>query len=150
MTAFSSHRDMLLPRTTGYALRAAACLAGRERGEWVSGVALASRANVPTAYLPKVMQLLVAGGVVEARKGWHGGYRLAREPEAIRLSDVLEAAGEELASEHCIFGFESCNPGQPCPLHAVWNRFKEGVREWARTSTLKDAGPCPEPDRADG
>lgn len=133
----------LLPRTATYALRVAACLAALDADRWIPSAELSLRTQVPSAYASKVLRQLVDAGIVEARKGWHGGYRLASAPELIRVEDLLAAVGEPLEATHCVFGIDACNSQHPCPLHGVWSRFKEGAQRWARESTLADVGPCP-------
>ena len=50
---------------------------------------------IPERFLPRVMRDLGAAGLVEARTGRTGGYRLARPAAAITLLDVITAAEPE-------------------------------------------------------
>ncbi|TVQ61872.1 MAG: Rrf2 family transcriptional regulator [Phycisphaerales bacterium] len=75
-----------------YALRVAACLATREDG-YVAAFELIKRASVPRNYLDKVLPALNSAGVIETRRGFGGGHRLARDPADITLSDVVDAVG---------------------------------------------------------
>lgn len=80
----------MLTQTSEYALRAAICLA-REDWQLVATNMLAQSCGVPSNYLAKVLQKLSASDLVAGRRGVGGGYRLARDPEEIRLIDVVTA-----------------------------------------------------------
>ncbi len=128
---------MYLNQTTEYALRTSACLArqapGRTRAE-----DLAAIAGVPRPYVSKILRRLTRAGLLTSRKGRGGGFALARRPEEIRFVDVMRAVDFEPASDHCLFGWESCDSQDPCPLHPLWSDLKESIEEWARSSTLAD------------
>jgi Rrf2 family protein len=52
---------------------------------------LAAFYELPPAYLNKQLQALVRAGVLTSVSGPRGGFRLAREPEAISLLDIVAA-----------------------------------------------------------
>ncbi len=52
---------------------------------------VASSVNTHAVFLRRVLGDLVAAGLVEAREGRAGGYRLARPAERITLADVYRA-----------------------------------------------------------
>jgi Rrf2 family protein len=129
---------MLFNQTAEYALRAMSCLVTHENAGWLSSDDLAGATQIPVQYVPKVMRPLAQAGLVEARRGRKGGFRLARHPEEIRLSDVLRAAGVLPDPEHCAFGLPRCNPLEPCPLHGSWSKLGLAVDAWAYGTTLAD------------
>lgn len=131
---------MFLPKTAEYALRAMAHLAGLPQGTEARGAELAEAADIPMAYLSKVLRKLVRAGLLTSRKGHHGGFALARPRARIRFLDVLHAADYEPDSDNCAFGWDRCNPAHPCPLHPAWARQKEQFLGWAATTTLADVG----------
>lgn len=128
----------IVPPAGEYALRAAVCLAAIPGGEWMTSRELATIANVPPAFLAKVLRRLVQHGLLEAHKGHHGGFRLARPAAGIRVIDVLHAAEIELTTGHCAFGFSRCNESAPCPLHDVYKELQQLCHTWARANTLAD------------
>jgi Rrf2 family iron-sulfur cluster assembly transcriptional regulator len=125
----------LVPPAGEYALRACACLAAAP-GRALTARELAIQAHVPAAFLAKVLRRLVANGLLEAHKGHHGGFRLARAPREIRLGDLLRAAEVELNPPHCAFGFARCDAKAPCPLHEVYTRMQSLCHMWAQATTL--------------
>ena len=128
---------MYLSRTAEYALRTSACLARRSEGR-LRAADLAEMAGVPRPYLSKILRRLAASGLLTSQKGHGGGFTLARKPEEIRFVDVLRAVDFEPAADHCLFGWESCDQENPCPLHPLWIDLKQAIEDWARRSTLAD------------
>ncbi len=56
-----------------------------------SSATLAQGVHAHAVHLRRVLALLACGGIVEAREGRGGGYRLAREPQDITLADIFGA-----------------------------------------------------------
>ncbi len=52
---------------------------------------VATRQRIPLRFLEQIFQLLKRGGLVESKRGPRGGFLLAREPDEVRLGDVLRA-----------------------------------------------------------
>jgi Rrf2 family protein len=88
---------------------------------------VASSVNTHAVFLRRILGDLVAAGLVAAREGRTGGYRLARPPERITLADVYRAVEPE--------GPVAASPAEPnvrCPIGAGMRRaFAEaaGVAE---------------------
>lgn len=66
-------------------------LAGLSDGGTLSAAAMAEFHGVSPSYLLKHLQALSAAKLVETVPGPKGGYRLAREPKAITLLDIVLA-----------------------------------------------------------
>ncbi|MEJ8279617.1 RrF2 family transcriptional regulator [Pseudonocardia spirodelae] len=60
-------------------------------GAPVPGARLAGHYDLPAAYLNKQLQALVRAGICDSVPGPRGGFRLAREPGAVSLLDVVVA-----------------------------------------------------------
>ncbi|MBX3208846.1 MAG: Rrf2 family transcriptional regulator [Labilithrix sp.] len=52
---------------------------------------VATRQRIPLRFLEQIFQLLKRGGLVESKRGPRGGFRLSREPDEVKLGDVLRA-----------------------------------------------------------
>lgn len=131
---------MYLSRTAEYALRTTACLARLGTAGNVRAKDLAPMANVPRAYLSKLLGRLTEAGLLTSQKGHGGGFALARRPSEIRFVDVLRAVDFEPAADHCLFGWDDCDEADPCPLHPLWADLKAAIEEWAQARTLADLG----------
>lgn len=104
----------MLPKTAEYALRATVWL-GRNPSRHESAENLAAVTQVPRRYLHKVLQELVAAGLVRSQPGPGGGYGLARKPTAIRILDVVNAVAPLERIRSCPLGLSSHT--SLCPLH---------------------------------
>ena len=58
--------------------------------------AIATRQYLPIPYLEKLLIELRRAGLVESIRGVNGGYKLAKNPTQISLSDILVAVGESM------------------------------------------------------
>lgn len=105
----------MLSQTAEYALRAVACLAARE-GIAVSADKVAEETKVPRRYLGRVLQDLVAHGLVISRPGPGGGYLLAMSPAKISILDVINIVDPIQRIKKCPLGLRSHH--KLCPLHA--------------------------------
>lgn len=130
---------MIVSQTAEYALRAMVYLASLPREAMATSRDVSKATSIPEPYAAKVLRKMVAAGLLGAQKGHGGGFHLARPPERIRFTDILEAVDERLAEEHCAFGWEKCNAKKPCPLHNAVSELKQSVNEWADRTTLADA-----------
>ncbi len=59
--------------------------------EFVATARLAADLGLPTPSAAALLRRLTAAGLIETREGARGGVRLAREPEAITLDDIVGA-----------------------------------------------------------
>lgn len=82
----------MLTRAGTMALRALVELA-RQPELQLSGPELARRQGLPQPKLEQVLLQLRQAGLVEARRGRSGGYRLCRSSNQIQLHQVLDAVG---------------------------------------------------------
>jgi len=130
---------MYLSRPAEYALRAMTYLARQAPEERVLTRDLAEAINVPAPFLSKIMRLLTTGGILDAKKGHHGGFILAKPPEKIRFIDILRAVDFEPVADHCLFGLDNCDSDNPCPLHPEWSVLKGQIEQWATKHNLGDS-----------
>ena len=130
---------MYLSRPAEYALRAMTYLARQEPTNRVRASDLAKAVDIPAAYLSKIMRRLTASGILDAKKGHHGGFVLARPPEEIRFIDILRAVEFGPIADHCLFGWGNCDAQNPCPLHHEWGVLKDQIEQWARSHTLGES-----------
>jgi Rrf2 family protein len=78
---------------------------------------VASSVNTHAVFLRRILGDLVAAGLVEAREGRTGGYRLARPAERITLADVYRA----IEPEGPLAG-SPAEPNRRCPVGAGMRR----------------------------
>ena len=85
----------LLRRSGQQALQALLELA-QEPGRWRSVNEIAAAQALPAPMLEQLLLQLRRAGLLEARRGRLGGYRLGRAPAQIAVAEVLEAVGAPL------------------------------------------------------
>ncbi len=125
--------------TAAYVLRALACLA-RGDGGLRSSRSIAAATGIPRPYLVKLLRVLAERGFVKARRGYGGGFRLARRPEEISLSEILAAAGDAPSFERCLLGLGRCSASLGCPVHPTWSRLRPRLERSFDELTLRDLG----------
>jgi Rrf2 family protein len=118
---------MSLSNTTGHAIRALACMASCAEPP-VNIKDVAACAEVPQAYLAKIVKKLNDAGIVESKRGSKGGIWLARPPKLISLLDISVALEGEDFLGACLLGSEFCSDMRDCPTHKFWTRNKEVIR----------------------
>lgn len=131
--------DLALTRKGDYAVRAALHLAkGWGDSQHIKSREVAEAMALPVGYTPRVLNMLVSAGLVKARAGRHGGYRLATAPETISLLAVVEAAEGPFTLERCILRGGPCHWDDACAVHAAWASAMQACRESLQTTSLAD------------
>jgi Rrf2 family transcriptional regulator, cysteine metabolism repressor len=121
---------------------------GRHHGERpVPLKAIAEAEGLPLAYLERIVALLKKADLVESTRGAHGGYRLARDPAAIRMDEAVLALEGAVAPMSCFVddreeGRVLCSHvdggGQGCATKLLWMRVQGGVMEKLAGTTLAE------------
>jgi Rrf2 family transcriptional regulator, iron-sulfur cluster assembly transcription factor len=107
-----------------YGLQAVLYLATRGPYEIVPVDEIAGSLNIPKEFVSKILQSLTESGIVSSRKGKSGGFALAKDPQMIRLIDIVAAIDGLGMFNTCVLGFPHCNPDKPCPLHDKWGELR--------------------------
>ena len=121
-------------KTAEYALRAVACMGGRE-GQPSSADFLAKQTKVPRRYLTRVLQDLVAADLARSRSGPGGGYELARDTGEVTILDVINAVAPLERIRECPLGRKSHT--DLCPLHAELDRAYAATEQAFAGVTIK-------------
>lgn len=115
----------MISQTVEYALRAVAHLASvAPTGQTTDQIAKVTM--VPRAYLSKVLQALVRGGVVYSQRGVGGGMTLARPASELTILDVVNAVDPIQRIHVCPLGRVE-HAVQLCPLHRRLDNALESV-----------------------
>jgi Rrf2 family iron-sulfur cluster assembly transcriptional regulator len=125
---YSWGKGMKLSTKGRYAMVALADLALAEaKGgeELMSLAAIAKRQDLSLPYLEQLFVKLRRSGLVEAVRGPGGGYRLAKSPDAIRISEVMEAVEEHVDAMHSGAGASGGVSGTRA--QSLTNRLWEGL-----------------------
>jgi len=82
--------DMRLSKKTEYALRALMYAARFPEGTTFQIRDLAEKNGIPKKFLELILLELKNAGMLSSRRGVGGGYLLARRPDSIRSSEIIE------------------------------------------------------------
>ena len=108
-----------------YAMVALADLATARDDQLTSLAEISRRQDISLPYLEQLFVRLRRAGLVESARGPGGGYRLARSPDAIRVSEVLEAVDETVSALHTGAGVSGGVSGSKA--QSLTNRLWEGL-----------------------
>ena len=138
---------MMFSTKAEYGVRVMAHLAKHDDERPISLATIADAEGLPLAYLEHLVQRLRKAGLVESRRGAHGGYTLAREAKEITMAEVVRALEGEIAPIECISadadGGLICvregEPGHdPCPTKLLWTRVQGSIVRTLNDMTLAD------------
>ena len=129
---------MLYSTACGYAIRALTHLAGQPTEGFRQLRDIARAEAIPAAFLGKILQDLVRGGLLSSSKGPGGGYALARRAAAITLLAVTDVIDGTADLEGCASGLGRCSDDMPCPQHERFKPLRVAIKRYLATTTVAD------------
>jgi Rrf2 family cysteine metabolism transcriptional repressor len=138
---------MMFSTKAEYGIRVMAHLARYNGHDPISLGSIADAEGLPLAYLEHLVQRLRKAGLVESRRGAHGGYSLARPAGDITMAEIVQALEGEIAPIECITadtdGSLVCvrdgEPGHdPCPTKLLWTRVQGSIVRTLNDITLAE------------
>ena len=133
-----------------YAMVALADLATVRADQLTTLAEIAKRQDISLPYLEQLFVKLRRAGLVESVRGPGGGYKLARIPERIRVSEVLEAVDETVSALHMGAGATGGVSGSRAQsmTNRLWEGLSAQVYVFLHQTTLGDVignglKPCP-------
>ena len=96
---------------------------------------LAERTHLELPTVSKLLKQLAGAGLVESRRGIHGGYLLALRADEISVLDIVVALEGPLGMTECSAVQGSCEHESHCQVRSNWRRISR-VIETALASTL--------------
>ncbi len=124
-----------------YGVRAMVALARHYGDGPLSITEIAKESSVPPAYLEQLIAPLRRAGLVESKRGAHGGYVLGRSPAEVRVGDVYRVMEGPVAPMDCVSEEEA---DQTCPLidgcetRPVWLKVRDSIVDALDSTTLAD------------
>ena len=94
--------------------------------------------KVPKEFVSKVMQILTPSGIVCSKKGKNGGFYLGKDPDSIKLIDIVEAIDGLEVFKSCVLGFPGCSIETPCPVHHQWGNLRDEAFKMLSEETLEN------------
>lgn len=103
-----------------------------------SAKTLSQALSMGGATVSKILKLLANKGLVSSQRGKEGGYRLAKLPEHIPVTEILEALEGPLAMTECSIGAGFCQQSAGCGVKDNWQRINEVIVLALREVSLAD------------
>jgi Rrf2 family cysteine metabolism transcriptional repressor len=133
---------MYLSAQAEYSIRAALDLALAPGTAPIQAKAIADRQGIPVKFLEHILRALRNAGIVQSSRGIHGGYRLVKPAEEIRLGDVIQAVeGPLSATNHGALRHRNGNghsASHETLVQTVWGEVKESILDSLNRTTLAD------------
>jgi|ERR1019366_4337097 Rrf2 family protein len=118
---------MQITRAADYAVRVMVHMASLPPATRVQRHALAQFSDAPESFLSKVLQGLVASGLLISHRGAGGGFQLAVPAAAVSLLDVVEAVDGPVQLNLCVGHDPSCERQTHCVVHPVWEEAQAAL-----------------------
>jgi Rrf2 family protein len=142
---------MMFSTKAEYGVRVMVDLARRGSDDPVPLAEIADHEGLPLAYLEHLVARLRRAGLVDSRRGAHGGYLLAREADQITMAEVVEALEGAIAPIECISsspdGTTRCarenDVEHVCTTKLLWTRVRGSIIETLENTTLAELVPPP-------
>jgi Rrf2 family protein len=93
---------MKLSKPVTYGMIAMGYIAKQAEGYWVTCEELAQEFDMPKEFLQKIMNQYVRAGILLAKRGFQGGFSLAKPAKEISLLEIIEAVEGPLKSSYGI------------------------------------------------
>lgn len=125
-------------QTAEHALRAIVYLASLPTEEPVPAERVADALGAPANYLSKTLHVLACRGLLRSTPGRRGGFSLARPPEHIALSAILDVFDEPSDAPICLLEERPCDRNDPCMVHSGWECVRRARRLPLARTTVAD------------
>jgi Rrf2 family transcriptional regulator, iron-sulfur cluster assembly transcription factor len=123
-----------------YAVMAMVDLAKHGKGEPISLAEIAERQEISLSYLEQLFAKLRVASLVKSVRGPGGGYLLAHNADATRISDIILAVDEPIRATRCTPGAPTGCSGNKsrCLTHDLWEELGNQIHLYLSSVTLAD------------
>jgi Rrf2 family protein len=137
---------MLFSTKAEYGVRLLVELGRRGEARPVALASVAEAETLPLSYLEHLVAKLRDAGLVTSTRGAHGGYRLARPAEEIRMLEVVEALEGPVTPMECfhaeregkVLCSHESDGDRACATKMLWTRVQGGVTRALAGTTLAE------------
>ena len=123
-----------------YAVMAMVDLARCGQDRPVALADIAERQEISLSYLEQLFAKLRRGGLVRSVRGPGGGYLIGRQPDRLRISDIIVAVDEPIRATRCSpSGPAGCHSDKSrCLTHDLWEELGSQIHLFLASVTLED------------
>lgn len=131
---------MLINQKKQYALRAVYELARHQDGPPLKSAEIAQSQAIPQRFLEIILNQLKHAGIVSAKRGYTGGFRLKRSAREITVREIFQALDETCSpATACV----SCVLNGDCPFFGncvfmpLWAQLQTAIDQICRNTTIQ-------------
>jgi Rrf2 family protein len=131
----------ITPRKNQYALRAVFELAKRQGRGPTKTSHIADAQAIPARFLEVILNKLKHSGLIDAKRGFTGGYFLTRSPDQITVGDIMSFMQGPAPSVDCAACLSkvNCPSGRRgCAFSSMWNRVNRAIMQVYDETTIQD------------
>ena len=122
-----------------YALRMLLDLAEHQQDGFIALKDIAARQHVSKKYLEQIVPILNKSNILQANRGFQGGYRLVNQPSEYTVGSILKLTEGGLAAVSCTSqGAAACSRKQCCEAKPMWDRLDRMINDFFEGITLAD------------
>ncbi len=102
---------------------------------------ISNRQNISLPFLEQIFISLKKSGIVKSIRGPSGGYTFAKNPDFIKIYDVIKAIDEDLKIMRCNGVDYGCIPNKrktKCLTHNLWNKLSNHILFFLSSISIND------------
>jgi Rrf2 family transcriptional regulator, cysteine metabolism repressor len=99
---------------------------------------ISARQQISLPYLEHLIGPLIAAGILRSTKGYKGGISLAKAPEEIKLSEIIQLLEGSTAPVECVDNPKVCSRSESCVTRDIWSELKKAMNGVLESTTLQD------------
>ncbi len=133
----------MLSAKAKYGMKAMLSLAMEPQPGAVLGNELATRESIPKKFLEQILLELKHRGLLQTKRGRHGGYLLTRKPSEITVGEVIRALDGPIAPIPCVsqsayVKCDECRDEATCGTRLVMKQVRDAMARILDTTSLAD------------
>jgi Rrf2 family iron-sulfur cluster assembly transcriptional regulator len=133
---------MKISTQSRYGLRALFDIAYHSAGLSTQVKEISARQGISPRYIEQIFQKLKRAGLVKSIRGPSGGYYLSRNPEEIKVGDIIRATEGNLDLVFCLShnkaATKSCERAVHCVARDIWQGASTRLLDYFDSITLQD------------
>ena len=123
-----------------YAVMAMADLAKINANHPTNLTDISLRQGISLSFLEQIFSKLKKNNLVQSSRGPFGGYLLAKRPEEIKISNIINAVDEKVKTVGCKKESKKGCTGKSvkCITHNLWDDLENHINSFFEKNTLND------------
>lgn len=122
-----------------YALRMLLDLAEHKNDGFIALKDIAERQNISKKYLEQIIPVLNRSDILNANRGYQGGYKLAKSPDKYTVGEILRLTEGSIAPVACLDQDPvMCERREDCITLPLWKGLNKVISDYLDSVTLQD------------